>query len=67
MAALQACRISFPQTSLRGCFFHYTQSIWRKVQNLHLAIEYNENRELKTFVRRLAVLPLVPIEDVHVT
>ncbi|KAL8611495.1 hypothetical protein ACOMHN_014550 [Nucella lapillus] len=39
-------------------------SIWRKVQNLHLAIEYNENRELKTFVRRLAVLPLVPIEDV---
>ncbi|KAL8600339.1 hypothetical protein ACOMHN_060955 [Nucella lapillus] len=64
MAALQACRISFPKTSLRGCFFHYTQSIWRKVQNLHLAIEYNENRELKTFVRRLAVLPLVPIEDV---
>ncbi|KAL8590104.1 hypothetical protein ACOMHN_034335 [Nucella lapillus] len=56
--------VKLRQTSLRGCFFHYTQSIWRKVQNLHLAIEYNENRELKTFVRRLAVLPHVPIEDV---
>ncbi|KAL8564572.1 hypothetical protein ACOMHN_032128 [Nucella lapillus] len=56
--------VLYDMTSLRGCFFHYTQSVWRKVQNLHLAIEYNENRELKTFVRRLAVLPLVPIEDV---
>lgn len=30
-AVLQACRIVFPQSSLRGCFFHFSQSIWRKV------------------------------------
>lgn len=63
MAAICAIRISFPLADIRGCFFHYTQAIWRKVQTLGLAGAYRESPEVKTFVRRLAVLPLVPLQE----
>ena len=33
VAAHNAVRTSFPQTSIKGCFFHYTQCIWRKKQS----------------------------------
>lgn len=45
---------------IKGCFFHYTQCIWRKTY-------YKENDGITKLVRRAAVLPLVPqneIEDV---
>ncbi|KAL8586094.1 hypothetical protein ACOMHN_065438 [Nucella lapillus] len=59
-AVLQACRIVFPQSSLRGCFFHFSQSIWRKVQNLGLTTAYRDDPEVRDIVRLLAVLPIVP-------
>lgn len=61
-----ACEV-FPDVSIKGCFFHYTQCIWRKVQNLGLATIYQSDPDLYKFVRRAAVLPLVPqtlIDDV---
>ncbi|KAL8617637.1 hypothetical protein ACOMHN_038029 [Nucella lapillus] len=63
IAAIQAYQISFPQSRIRGCFFHFTQSLWRKVQNLGLAVPYRELQEVKSFVRRMAALPLVPLEE----
>ena len=33
VAAHNSVRTSFPQTSIKGCFFHYTRCIWRKVQS----------------------------------
>ncbi|KAL8599921.1 hypothetical protein ACOMHN_057698 [Nucella lapillus] len=59
-AVLQACRIVFPQSSLRGCFFHFSQSIWRKVQNLGLTTAYRDDPEVRDIVRLLAVMPIVP-------
>ncbi|KAL8621075.1 hypothetical protein ACOMHN_040600 [Nucella lapillus] len=63
IAAIQAYQISFPQSRIRGCFFHFTQSLWRKVQNLGLAVPYRELQEVKSFVRRMAALPLVSLEE----
>ena len=31
------------QVSIRGCFYHLTQSTWRKVQQLGMAGVYKEN------------------------
>lgn len=48
-------------------FFHFTQCIWRKVQNCGLTTEFRENEEFHRLVRRAGVLPLVPghrVEDV---
>lgn len=66
-ATRNAARRAFPATTLKSCFFHYTQCIWRKVQKLGLATNYKENHDLKLLVRRAAVLPLIPtalVEDV---
>ncbi|KAL8608004.1 hypothetical protein ACOMHN_023820 [Nucella lapillus] len=50
---------------VRGCFFHFAQAVWRKVQALGLSGAYRESPEVKTFVRRLAVLPLVPLNEIE--
>ncbi|XP_048764782.2 uncharacterized protein LOC125672628 [Ostrea edulis] len=67
VAARNAVKDNFPNTTIRGCFFHYTQCIWRKVQNCGLTTEFRENEDFHRLVRRAAVLPLVPdhrVEDV---
>jgi len=67
VAARNAIHTVFPMATLRGCFFHYTQCIWRKTQACGLATRYREEDDVRRLVRRAAVLPLVPpgaIEDV---
>lgn len=67
VAARNAERGTFPNTTIRGYFFHYTQCIWSKVQNCGLTTEFRENEDFHRLVRRAAVLPLVPghrVEDV---
>ena len=52
---------------MKSCFFHYSQCIWRKIQKLGLATTYRDNDNVRLFVRRTAVLPLVKpelVEDV---
>ena len=36
LALQQSIAISFPQAEKKGCLFHYSQAIWRKVQSLGL-------------------------------
>ena len=65
MAAMNAIHHLFPNSAVKGCFFHYTQCIWRKVQEYGLAASYNKGLvPLVKFVRRLAALPLLKPEDV---
>ncbi|KAL8592084.1 hypothetical protein ACOMHN_032554 [Nucella lapillus] len=58
MGVIAAIRISFP-------FFHFAQAVWRKVQAVGLSGTYRESPEVKTFVRCLAVLPLVPLNEIE--
>ncbi|KAK3088597.1 hypothetical protein FSP39_021128, partial [Pinctada imbricata] len=64
-AARKAIKTVFPSTELRGCFFHFTQCIWRKTQSLGLAVPYKEDQDIQRFIRRAAVLPLIPIRHVE--
>ena len=36
VALQQSVTNCFPQAERKGCYFHYTQAIWRKVQTLEL-------------------------------
>ncbi|XP_046547382.1 uncharacterized protein LOC124257380 [Haliotis rubra] len=68
-ASHNAVAVVFPGTQRRGCFFHYTQCIWRRVQKIGLATEYKHDEDVTKLVRRAAALPLVPedkVEDVWV-
>jgi hypothetical protein len=59
IAARNSIENNFPETSLKGCFFRYTQCIWRNVRSCSLAVTFKEE-DFHKLVRRAAVLPLVP-------
>ena len=59
VSALEAIQEVFASADRRGCFFHFTQCIWRKVQNSGLQAEYKDP-EVK-FVRSLGALALVSL------
>ncbi|KAF0765049.1 Uncharacterized protein FWK35_00005596 [Aphis craccivora] len=47
-----------------GCFYHLTQSTYRKVQELGLQTQYRENQNLIEFCGKMDGLALLPIGDV---
>jgi len=64
-AAIRALQHEFPESEVKGCFFHFTQALWRKIQDLGLAVPYKEDDSVKTWARRAAGLPLLPAADVQ--
>ena len=48
-AAWQAIKDEFPTVEIRGCVFHLTQAIWRKVQNCGLVATYNTKGKVITY------------------
>ena len=53
----------FPDIQIHGCQFHYSQSIFRKVQGLGLTKTYKEDSALRQEVKMLFALPLLPQRD----
>jgi len=48
----------FPDASIKGCTFHFSQAIWRKTQELGLQKAYMEKRLLHKFIRYTGYLYL---------
>lgn len=42
MGIISASLEVFPESQYKGCYFHFTHSIYRKVVDLHLRQEYND-------------------------
>jgi hypothetical protein len=61
-AAIKAIRNTFPGTQNKGCLFHLSQIIFRKIQSLRLTNEYKENNSLR--VRQLAALAFLPSDQI---
>ncbi|KAG1662801.1 hypothetical protein GQR58_020745 [Nymphon striatum] len=45
----------------RGCFYHLTQSTWRKIQDLGLANHYKDDDEFRIFVGMMDGLAFLPL------
>ena len=67
MAAIRALDLAFPGAEVKGCFFHFTQAVWRKTVDLGLAVAYKEDPAVQQWIRRAAALPLLPLADVQNT
>ncbi|XP_041364097.1 uncharacterized protein LOC121379518 [Gigantopelta aegis] len=67
IAAIRAVQQVFPHADARGVFFHFCQAVWRKTQNLGLAVLYKNDPTVGTWIRRAACLPLLPIPEVQDT
>ena len=64
VALWQACSAVLPSVERKGCFFHWAQSIWRKVQEYGLGSEYHRNQSLHYTVRLLFGLPFAHAEEI---
>ncbi|XP_071040757.1 uncharacterized protein [Parasteatoda tepidariorum] len=62
-SCISALKDTFPYAAVKGCFFHYGQCIWRKVQELGLSSAYRNDDEVRQWVQRIGALPLVPPES----
>ena len=65
VAMIRSIHEVFPNARIRGCLFHFSQALWRKLQQLGLTLRYKEDDDFNRMVRRAAVLPLVPPNEVE--
>jgi hypothetical protein len=63
---IEAVRTQFPHALHSGCHFHFTQAVWRKVQELGLSVPYSipEHAKLAKFIQLCMALPFIPIDEV---
>jgi len=67
-AEINAFKDVFPNVEMRGCFFHFNQCIWRKIQGSgELQARYQDTVDpnFAFNVRKISALAFVPVEDVE--
>ncbi|CAB4493943.1 unnamed protein product [Rhizophagus irregularis] len=63
-AAIHAAQDEFTSCLHKGCFFHFCQNLWRKIQASGLAIEYGSDEEFSIKLRYLTALAFLPSSDI---
>ena len=54
----------FPEARIQRCFFHLSQSVWRKTQEVGLSVQYTGQQEVRRVVKSVAALAFIPPTDV---
>ena len=54
----------FPGVRLLGCAFHWTQALWRKIQELGLQVPYTHDDATYKFLRKVMSLPFLPADNI---
>ena len=61
---MSAAQLAFPQMEIKGCYFHLSQSIIRKVNSVGLKAMYESDIDIKLKLKSLAAICFVPMQDV---
>ena len=56
LALVQSLELQFPGARIHGCYFHFAQCLWRKVQSLGLVEEYREDDSIQCFIQKSAAI-----------
>ena len=54
-----------PNVHHSGCYFHFTNAIHRQIQRLGLTAVYRDDEHARSIVRKLMVLPFIPIDSIE--
>lgn len=64
-AAINSLHEYFPNTRIRGCFYHFSQCLWRKIQSCAEVLSRYINDEIFALnIRKLLSIAFVPPNDV---
>ncbi|KAF0985640.1 LOW QUALITY PROTEIN: hypothetical protein HZS_6475 [Henneguya salminicola] len=59
--ALRSIQTKFPDVTVSGCYFHFSQNLWREIQSeSDMLARYKTDREFTQYVRMLLALSFVP-------
>jgi len=64
-ASLKSVKKSFPNATQRGCFFHYSQAVWKNIQKHKELLElYKNDPYCALNMKKLMAIAFVPVDDV---
>jgi hypothetical protein len=56
-----AIQTELPGVQISGCYFHFTQSLWRHIQSKDLVCAYRRSRRLRITVRKVMAIGFLPL------
>ena len=59
-AALNFVRQVYPNTEIKGCFYHFSSNIWKHIQNFGLQNPYHNDENFALWLRMLSAIAFVP-------
>ena len=62
LAIHNAVRSTIGDVNIQACFYHLTQSTWRRIQELGLTTLYKEDDDVKLFCGMLDALAFLPVD-----
>ena len=65
LAAVNAFESEFPNSRVRGCYFHFNQALWRHIGELGLVRPYKDNRRFKKLVKKVMAIGFLPLAFVQ--
>lgn len=63
-ALINTCELLFPMAVRQGCYFHFRQCMYRRIQHLGMKKRYDSNTDFQHKVKLFIALAFVPIEYV---
>ncbi|CAF1275205.1 unnamed protein product [Rotaria sp. Silwood1] len=63
-ASFNAFSKNFPTASIKGCYFHFAQNIWRQIKKKGL-VNLSDDDEARRQIANLIMLPLLPPEEIN--
>lgn len=63
IAAISAIKEAFPQVNIHGCYYHLTKSFRKKIWDLGMLSNYNNDANYSIMEKMVIALAFVPIED----
>ncbi|XP_041372839.1 uncharacterized protein LOC121386108 [Gigantopelta aegis] len=63
-ALWRAAASVIPDVQIKGCSFHWTQAVWRKIQDLGLREAYRSDNDTHRYLRKLMSLPFLPHQHI---
>lgn len=63
-ASLLTIKNMFKNTRITSCFFHFSQSLWRRIQTFKLASKYKNDNKTNLYIKMIVALAFVPDEKI---
>ena len=61
---MESLLLMFPCVSILGCYFHWAQVVWKRVQELGLQAVYNTDDKTHEYIHKLLSVPYLPAEHI---